>query len=82
MKRTQTNKVGNKVENTNTKWVVARIHPTNDHFQFLRARKWWDWVNHPSDAAIFNSQFDASRALSVHEDFATYGGEAFVATLS
>ena len=36
MKRTQKKENGIRGENTKTKWVVAQVHPTNDHFQFLR----------------------------------------------
>ena len=64
------------------KWVVIRLRPTNDlYFQFLRKRRWWDWVNNTSDAAIFDSQFAASCALSVHNTF-NFAGGAFVAKLS
>ena len=81
MKRTQKKENGIRGENTKTKWVVAQVHPTNDHFQFLRARKWWDWVNNTGEAAIFDSQIAAYRALSVHKNF-NFASDAFVATLS
>ncbi len=81
MKRTQKKAHAIREENTKPKWVVAKVHPTNDHFQFLRRRKWWDWVNHPGEAAIFDSRFAACRALSIHQNF-NYASGAFVATLS
>ena len=81
MKRTQKKENGIRRENTQTKWVVAQVHPTNNHFQFLRVRRWWDWVNHPGEAAIFDSRNAACRALSVHNNF-NFASDAFVATLS
>lgn len=81
MKRTQKKDNGIRGENTKPKWVVAQVHSTNDHFQFLRVRRWWDWVNHPSEAAIFDSRNAAYRALSVHKNF-NFASDAFVATLS
>ena len=81
MKRTQKKESGSRGEQTKTKWVVAQVHPTNAHCQFLRARKWWDWVNNTSEAAMFDSRFAADRALSVHKHF-NFASDAFVATLS
>ena len=84
MKHTHKATLDNKAakgDTVKTKWVVAKIHPTNDHFQYLRKRRWADWVNHPSDAAIFDSQFDAYRALSTHNFFDFTSG-AFIATVS
>ena len=81
MKRTQNKENGLRGDNRQTKWVIARVHPTNDHFQFLHARKWVDWGNHPSEAAIFDSRWAAYGKLSTHN---TYGflSDAFVSTLS
>ena len=80
MKRTHKNKAGNTVENTNPKWVIARVHPNNDHFQFLRVRRGADWTNNASEAATFDSRWKAFGALS-HYNFFDFMRGAMIMTI-
>ena len=80
MKRTHNNNVASKVDNTNPKWVVARVHPANEHFQFMRIRRWHDWTNSASAAAIFDSRDAALSALVSHNYFDHMDG-AFISEI-
>lgn len=47
-----------------TRYVIARVHPTNDHFQYIRSRRGYDYTNSLTEALVFDSPYDANGVLS------------------